>query len=107
MFKLYIFKRLHVSKVESEYFLKYHDFMTSVHHKINREIFEIQSAQVSNLFELLVTSSSDYRYNQWINCFAILFKTPVDTINEEFELLRGFIRLSFTQTCNLGQTYSV
>ena len=42
----------------------------------------------------MVTSSSqgDWRFIQWLRCFAILFNITVDAIMEDFESLRGDIK---------------
>lgn len=45
--------------------------------------------KASNLYEVLVTSSSDYRFLQWLNCFTILFDISIDEIVKEFQSLRG------------------
>ena len=40
------------------------------------------------MFELLVNSENDERFNQWIKCFQILFrKTEMDILNE-YDVLR-------------------
>ena len=45
--------------------------------------------KVSNLFELLVVSSKDKRFNEWIKCFELIFDVTADQIMTDYnELLR-------------------
>ena len=42
----------------------------------------------SNLFELLLNSSEDNRFRQWLACFSLLFDVPKDDILEDYIKIR-------------------
>ena len=51
----------------------------------NRFVF---GKKAKNLFEVLVSSKNDGRFQQWLDCFAILFGTNATEIRDEYVELR-------------------
>jgi len=49
---------------------------------------------VSNLFELLVVSSEDKRFDEWIKCFEVLFNVTADLMMTDYNQLFEFVYIS-------------
>ena len=49
---------------------------------------------MSNLFELLVTSSKDHRFPEWIKCFEVLFGVPADQIMTDYNQLFSLVNVT-------------
>ena len=52
--------------------------------------------KVSNLFELMVVSSNDKRFNEWLKCFELLFDVTADQIMADFNELASLVNVSLT-----------
>ena len=50
--------------------------------------------KVSNLFELLVVSSKDKRFGEWIKCFEILFNATADQIMSDYNQLITLVNVT-------------
>ena len=61
---------------------------------INNEICNLK--KVSNLFELLVVSSKDSRFYEWIKCFELLFDTTADQIIFDYNELVSLVEVTTT-----------
>jgi len=49
---------------------------------------------VSNLFELLVVSSQDKRFGEWIKCFELLFGVSADQIMTDYNQLITLVNVT-------------
>ena len=55
------------------------------------------SLKVSNLFELLLYSSELGRFEQWFDCFSILFGVSPTTLIEEYENLKQMVQMKIEE----------
>ena len=56
------------------------------------------------MFELLVVSSNDKRFIEWIKCFEILFDVPADQIMTDYYELVSLVKVT-TTTYNSDYVY--
>ena len=49
---------------------------------------------MSNLFELLVVSSRDKRFTEWIKCFEVLFNVTADQIMTDYNELIPLVNVT-------------
>ena len=52
--------------------------------------------KASNLFEVLLYSSHDSRFSQFVKCFEVLFNCPVNDLMEEFNVLASMTNITTT-----------
>ena len=53
--------------------------------------------KVSNLFELMVVSSNDKRFNEWLKCFEVLFDVTADQIMADYNDLVSLVNVTTTR----------
>ena len=49
---------------------------------------------MSNLFELMVVSYKDRRFNEWLKCFELLFDVTADQITADYNELKSLVSVS-------------
>ena len=55
------------------------------------------SLKASNLFELLLYSSKLGRFEQWFDCFSILFGVSPSTLKDEYENLKEMVQIKIEE----------
>ena len=61
---------------------------------------------MSNLFELLIYSSKLGRFEQWFDCFTILFGVSPSILNEEYESLKEMVHMEIEENLFMMYDYS-
>ena len=68
---------------------------------LTNESFQLKffyySRLVSNLFELLVYSSKLGRFDQWFDCFTMLFGVSPSILKEEYDNLNAMVQIEIEE----------
>ena len=62
---------------------------------------------MSNLFEILVVSSKDKRFNEWIKCFELLFDVTADQIMADYNELIPLANVTINTYQRTYDNYSI